>query len=121
MTTKTRKRKKVNPALRESRLAKHLAQKLATQRQRREDGICVSCPRPSMDGFVRCSDCRERHRQDVLVKAQERRAAGICASCKRPALEGHTRCQACQDKRRTGKRVRPAPEEVVSESTGGTG
>ena len=75
------------------------------QRQRRADGLCISCPRAAANGHIRCAEHHALNTQDSLDKAQERREKGICVSCPNRAIEGRSRCQTCQDKRRTKPRV----------------
>jgi hypothetical protein len=79
--------------------------------QRRAAGLCVNCPRASLDAS-RCLTCRQNEaawrnkRAPAIKQAQtqnrsarhhQRRAAGLCRSCPNSSAT-YVHCDACRDK-----------------------
>ena len=92
--------------------AKKKARKRATElqrihyRERKAEGVCVECGKPTVDGLTRCQRCRVRHNDrmkqyvEPKTKKKEWIAQGLCMLCGKECEKGYKLCSEHRAKAR---------------------
>lgn len=78
------------------------------RRERRAQGLCYRCARPS-PGRVLCEACRAKVKRDTLKRDERKELAGECHDCPKPRTRGIF-CEVCYAK--SAARA-PTPKRVL--------
>ncbi|RGP77600.1 hypothetical protein FLONG3_4291 [Fusarium longipes] len=77
---------------------------VVTQPERPEDpdepnrpNKCWDCPRPAVEGMLRCASCIKKANNGQKKMRKEREAAGTCKTCGKPKDRVGSRCKKCND------------------------